>query len=134
MLSLFIDSARTWPVDPLDYLEGRRTCPCGAWVSRSCLWSVRATHVSCLLLSLTFSLVDLYGRGYSDAPQVPYTAGLYTTQLALLLQHVRWEKAHVAGLSMVRCSSFFLVPALFLCIKNRAEASRRRSLQTSRTW
>ncbi|TDL30083.1 alpha/beta-hydrolase [Rickenella mellea] len=45
-------------------------------------------------------LYDLYGRGYSDAPQRPYDASLYTTQLALLMQHVKWENAHIAGLSM----------------------------------
>lgn len=43
---------------------------------------------------------DLYGRGYSDAPQTTYDAMLYTTQLALLLQHVRWDKAIVGGVSM----------------------------------
>ncbi|KAI5120314.1 hypothetical protein M0805_000374 [Coniferiporia weirii] len=43
---------------------------------------------------------DLYGRGYSDAPCMPYNAGLYTTQLALLMQHVRWNKAHIVALSM----------------------------------
>lgn len=45
--------------------------------------------------------VDLYGRGYSDAPKTCYDAGLYTTQLALLMQHIKWDKAHIAGLSMV---------------------------------
>ncbi|EJD01733.1 alpha/beta-hydrolase [Fomitiporia mediterranea MF3/22] len=45
-------------------------------------------------------IYDLYGRGYSDAPYLPYSAGLYTTQLALLMQHVRWERAHIVGLSM----------------------------------
>ena len=45
--------------------------------------------------------VDLYGRGYSDAPWLPYDASLYTTQLALLMQHIKWERAHIAGLSMV---------------------------------
>ncbi|KLO08642.1 alpha/beta-hydrolase [Schizopora paradoxa] len=43
---------------------------------------------------------DLYGRGYSDAPWLPYDASLYTTQLALLMQHVKWDQAHIAGLSM----------------------------------
>ncbi|EJD43215.1 alpha/beta-hydrolase [Auricularia subglabra TFB-10046 SS5] len=43
---------------------------------------------------------DLFGRGYTDAPNVPYTPALYTTQLALLLQHVQWKKAHIIGLSM----------------------------------
>ncbi|VDB99755.1 unnamed protein product [Peniophora sp. CBMAI 1063] len=43
---------------------------------------------------------DLYGRGYSDAPATTYDAALYATQLALLMQHVKWDKAYVAGLSM----------------------------------
>ncbi|KIY63233.1 alpha/beta-hydrolase [Cylindrobasidium torrendii FP15055 ss-10] len=43
---------------------------------------------------------DLYGRGYSDAPYSDYTVELYKTQLALLLQYLRWEKAHIAGNSM----------------------------------
>jgi hypothetical protein len=46
-------------------------------------------------------LYDLYGRGYSDAPQTVYDTSLYATQLALLMQHVRWEKAGVVGISMV---------------------------------
>lgn len=45
---------------------------------------------------------DLYGRGYSDAPDVTYEISLYTTQLALLMQHIGWGDAHVIGLSMVR--------------------------------
>lgn len=45
-------------------------------------------------------LYDLYGRGYSDAPQTSYTASLYTTQLALLMQHIGWQKAYIVGLSM----------------------------------
>ncbi|KAI0076964.1 alpha/beta-hydrolase [Panus rudis PR-1116 ss-1] len=43
---------------------------------------------------------DLYGRGYSEAPQMTYDTALYTTQLALLLQYIRWEKANIAGVSM----------------------------------
>ncbi|KAI9513236.1 Alpha/Beta hydrolase protein [Russula earlei] len=45
-------------------------------------------------------LYDLYGRGYSDAPETTYDASLYATQLALLMQHVKWPKAYVAGVSM----------------------------------
>ncbi|KAG5640116.1 hypothetical protein DXG03_001052 [Asterophora parasitica] len=45
-------------------------------------------------------LVDLYGRGYSDAPQTTYDANLYTVQLALLMQHLRWDKAIIGGVSM----------------------------------
>ena len=47
-------------------------------------------------------MTDLYGRGYSDAPQTTYDSGLYTTQLALPMQHVGWPRAHIAGVSMVR--------------------------------
>lgn len=45
---------------------------------------------------------DLYGRGYSDAPQTTYHPGLFTTQLALLMQHLKWDKATIVGVSMVR--------------------------------
>ncbi|KAI0758088.1 alpha/beta-hydrolase [Fomes fomentarius] len=45
-------------------------------------------------------LYDLYGRGYSDAPHTTYDANLYTTQLALLLQYVGWNKADIVGVSM----------------------------------
>lgn len=45
-------------------------------------------------------LYDLYGRGYSDAPQVTYDTTLHTTQLALLMQHVKWDNAFIVGLSM----------------------------------
>lgn len=51
---------------------------------------------------MTPPYTDLYGRGYSDAPATTYDAALYATQLALLMQHVKWEKGYVAGLSMVR--------------------------------
>ncbi|KAL4076454.1 Alpha/Beta hydrolase protein [Scleroderma yunnanense] len=45
-------------------------------------------------------LYDLYGRGYSDAPKMIYDVSLYTTQLALLMQHINWNSAHIIGLSM----------------------------------
>ncbi|KAF8627946.1 hypothetical protein AX17_006099 [Amanita inopinata Kibby_2008] len=45
-------------------------------------------------------LYDLYGRGYSDAPQTIYDTHLYTTQLALLMQYLKWDKATVVGVSM----------------------------------
>ncbi|PBK63462.1 alpha/beta-hydrolase [Armillaria solidipes] len=45
-------------------------------------------------------MYDLYGRGYTDAPQTTYNTQLYTTQLALLMQHVNWDKAIVVGVSM----------------------------------
>jgi len=43
---------------------------------------------------------DLYGRGYSDAPSVLESPTLYTTQLALLMQHVGWTRARIIGVSM----------------------------------
>ncbi|KIO04612.1 hypothetical protein M404DRAFT_544430 [Pisolithus tinctorius Marx 270] len=59
-------------------------------------------NVAPVLASLGYRvlLYDLYGRGYSDAPQVTYDVSLYTTQLALLMQHVHWDNAHIVGLSM----------------------------------
>ena len=47
------------------------------------------------------SCPDLYGRGYSDAPQTTYDTSLYVTQLALLMQHVKWDQARLVGISMV---------------------------------
>lgn len=54
-----------------------------------------------------FHDADLFGRGYSDAPNMAYDAGLYTTQLALLMQYVRWENAHIVGFSMVRSYTYY---------------------------
>ena len=45
-------------------------------------------------------LLDLYRRGYSDAPQMTYDPNLYTIQLALLMQHLWWDKAAIVGVSM----------------------------------
>lgn len=46
-------------------------------------------------------LVDLFGRGYSDSPQVPYDSSLYVSQLALLLAALPdWTKFHLIGQSM----------------------------------
>jgi len=45
-------------------------------------------------------LYDLYGKGYSEAPKTVYNANLFITQLALLLQYVRWDNTHVVGFSM----------------------------------
>ena len=52
-------------------------------------------------------LQDLYGRGYSEAPQTTYDTNLYTTQLAHLMQYIRWEKANIVGISMVRLYTHF---------------------------
>nr|GAT54774.1 predicted protein [Mycena chlorophos] len=65
--------------------------------------SIAFTHIVPILASANFRVLvyDLYGRGYSDAPRnATYDSNLYVTQLALLLQHVRWERARVVGYSM----------------------------------
>ena len=51
---------------------------------------------------------DLYGRGYSEAPQTTYDTNLYTAQLAHLMQYIRWEKANIVGISMVCSCTHFL--------------------------
>ncbi|KAI0724500.1 alpha/beta-hydrolase [Cerioporus squamosus] len=45
-------------------------------------------------------IYDLYGKGYSEAPHVSSDAILFVTQLALLMQYVRWDAAHIVGFSM----------------------------------
>ena len=54
---------------------------------------------------------DLWGRGFSEAPVANYDESLYTTQLALLLQRVGWEKTSVVGMSLGGG-----IAASFLCI------------------
>lgn len=43
---------------------------------------------------------DIWGRGYSQAPAGLYNEALFTSQLALLLQKVGWEKTDVVGVSL----------------------------------
>jgi len=43
---------------------------------------------------------DLYGRGHSDYVDMEYSATLFTTQLALVLQAVGWTKPALVGYSM----------------------------------
>lgn len=74
---------------------------------------------------------DLYGRGYSDAPQTTYDSALYTTQLALLMQYVGWPRAHITGVSMVRVTR---TTSLYRSTDpRRAAASPRRSPRSSPT-
>lgn len=82
---------------------------------RSRTYSPRTASASCSTVSRTstsprrrarldYSVIDLYGRGYSDAPQVPHDPNLYAIQLALLLQYLRWDSTDVVGFSLVRRS------------------------------
>lgn len=44
---------------------------------------------------------DLYGRGYSDSPQVKHDAALFVSQIALLLAHLpHWDKFDICGMSL----------------------------------
>ena len=43
--------------------------------------------------------LDLYGRGFSDNPNVAYTDELFATQVLELLDHLKIEKATLLGLS-----------------------------------
>ena len=45
---------------------------------------------------------DLYGRGYSDAPDVKYNEALYVSQLSSLLLAVGWSRVTLVGYSLVR--------------------------------
>ncbi|KAF8757085.1 Alpha beta-hydrolase [Rhizoctonia solani] len=67
----------------------------------SIIWKEVATRLS--RTGFRVLLFDLYGRGYSEAPDARttrYDVDLYITQLALLMQYVGWKKARIVGLSM----------------------------------
>jgi hypothetical protein len=66
-------------------------------IPRSGLWCAR-----CLLRmqSLITLVVDLYGMGYSEAPQVTYDANLFLSQLSMLLQYLKWDNVYLVGSSM----------------------------------
>ena len=44
-------------------------------------------------------MLDLYGRGYSDNPNVDYTDHLFANQVLQLLDHLSLERATLIGLS-----------------------------------
>ncbi|KAI9206114.1 Alpha/Beta hydrolase protein [Polychytrium aggregatum] len=67
------------------------------------------SSVNALLLPVLRQLVDngyrvliydYYGRGYSDAPRVPYNESLYVTQGRELVEHIGWSKFQVLGFSL----------------------------------
>lgn len=43
---------------------------------------------------------DLFGRGYSDSPDLPHDDRLYTTQLLIVLRHLGWERCSLVGYSL----------------------------------
>ncbi|PIL32015.1 hypothetical protein GSI_06719 [Ganoderma sinense ZZ0214-1] len=64
--------------------------------------SVTWTHIGPYLAERGFRVLvyDLYGKGYSQAPVTTYNPYFFVAQLALLLQYVRWDSAHIVGFSM----------------------------------
>lgn len=83
-------------LSPLSY--GRTLPPRSLRVAIAFYYMVRRLcHCHWIILRL---FPDLYGRGYSDAPISSYNTNLYTTQLAFLMQYLKWEKANIVGLSM----------------------------------
>ncbi|KAG0695983.1 Alpha/Beta hydrolase protein [Suillus ampliporus] len=119
-------SSPSWNVYPEDFYTG------GAYANlplgRACTSLVVLIHglsipaiiwkeVAPVLASRGYRvlLYDLYGRGYSDAPQVTYDTTLHTTQLALLMQHIKWDNAFIVGLSMVNTSSYVDMPLISDC-------------------
>ena len=82
---------------PLSY--GRMSPPRSLRVAIAFYSMVRCLR-HCHWIILHISPPDLYGRGYSEAPMSPYNTNLYTTQLAFLMQYLKWEKANIVGLSM----------------------------------
>ena len=84
------------PLHPRHCPEGRRTCPRPR--GYRILYSTVIEHTPPLGLTVCS---DLYSRGCSDAPDVTHDVTLHTTQLALLMQHIRWDDVHLVGLSMV---------------------------------
>jgi hypothetical protein len=103
-ISLFVqtselDRSHSRLIHPFINLEGCSARSRIAWPPCPLVWYV----CTCIHPQFPNKLsIDLYGRGYSDAPEITYDASLYATQLALLMQHVKWPKAYVAGVSMVR--------------------------------
>ena len=95
------------------------------WVSHSTLRYLHMT--SNLIFNLLIYPEDLYGRGYSEAPQTTYDTNLYTAQLAHLMQYIKWEKANIVGVSMV-CSYAHFQHTTYQDF--RAALLRRHSLRT----
>lgn len=57
-------------------------------------------HLPPCLITDWSMLLDLYGRGYTDAPKTSYNNLLYMNQLAFLMQYLHWQKAIFTGVSM----------------------------------
>ncbi|CAE6513746.1 unnamed protein product [Rhizoctonia solani] len=89
---------RYWLIGPE---EGKRVVLIHGLSIPSLIWKEVASRLA--KAGFRVLLFDLYGRGYSEAPDARttlYDVDLYITQLALLMQHIGWRKARIVGLSM----------------------------------
>ncbi|KAF4619496.1 hypothetical protein D9613_004744 [Agrocybe pediades] len=112
-------TAKSWSIYPEDYYPGGGYAPLPSGKVRYWLMGPEKGKKVILIHGLSIPAIiwkdvaptlaargyrvlvyDLYGRGYSDAPLTTYSTNLYTTQLALLMQYLRWEKANIVGVSM----------------------------------
>ncbi|KAG8689685.1 hypothetical protein FRC09_012301 [Ceratobasidium sp. 395] len=87
-----------WLIGPED---GKRVVLIHGLSMPSLIWKPVANRLA--KTGFRVLIYDLYGRGYTEAPDAQttnYDADLYITQLALLLQAVGWRKTRVIGLSM----------------------------------
>ncbi|KAF8608608.1 alpha/beta-hydrolase [Ceratobasidium sp. AG-I] len=87
-----------WLIGPED---GRRVTLIHGISMPSLVWKRIVSRLS--KAGFRVLIYDLYGRGYSEAPDAQstlYDADLYVTQLALLLQAVGWRRSRIVGLSM----------------------------------
>ncbi|KAG8699939.1 hypothetical protein FRC09_006276 [Ceratobasidium sp. 395] len=87
-----------WLIGPED---GKRVVLIHGLSMPSLIWKPVANRLA--KTGFRVLIYDLYGRGYSEAPDAQttnYDADLYITQLALLMQAVGWRKTRVIGLSM----------------------------------
>ncbi|KAF8874541.1 Alpha/Beta hydrolase protein [Infundibulicybe gibba] len=113
-------TAKTWSIYPENFYPG------GAYVSfphgRMRYWLIGPESGKKIVLVHGLSIPaiiwrdvgpELASRGYRvllygtlirarvlGCPQTTYDAGLYATQLALLMQHIKWDRARIAGVSM----------------------------------
>ncbi|OBZ79344.1 Dihydrolipoyllysine-residue acetyltransferase component of acetoin cleaving system [Grifola frondosa] len=86
---------RYWLLGPED---GTRVVLIHGISTPSIVWKAIAPYLAAH--GLRVLVYDLYGKGYSQAPKVKYDATLFITQLALLLQYIGWDNAHIVGFSM----------------------------------
>ncbi len=62
-------------------------------------WSLIAPHL--IKAGYRILCFDLFGRGYSDSPQVTHDAALFVSQITLLLAHLpHWDKFDLCGMSL----------------------------------